>query len=294
MSSFLAKATEWLDDHVLLREAVTRTARDTGFATPLVEKDVFCSVALAALGPELPEHVVFKGGTCLSKVYTDFYRLSEDLDFAVPVPLDYKRSQRRALIEPVKDIVDTIPSRCPHLVVRQVLRGANVSTQYLGVLEYESRIDGKPAEIKVEIGLREPSLCNPVLQDAATLLLNPITGKRALPPVPVRAMAPLEVWAEKTRAALTRREAAIRDFFDLDYALRHAAIDMQEPEFRSLVRKKISIPGTEPVQLTSERRAALDAQIGTMLRPFLRTSDRERFDLNRIWQALLDLGEILK
>jgi hypothetical protein len=33
MSSFLAKATEWLDDHALLREAVTRTARDTGFAS---------------------------------------------------------------------------------------------------------------------------------------------------------------------------------------------------------------------------------------------------------------------
>jgi predicted nucleotidyltransferase component of viral defense system len=260
----------------------------------LVEKDVFCSLALAVLGPDLPEHVVFKGGTCLSKVYTDFYRLSEDLDFAIPVPLDSKRSQRRALVEPAKDIIGTIPTRCPHLAVKQVLRGANVSTQYVAVLEYESRIDGKPAEIKIEFGLREPSLLTSALQDAATLLLNPITGKKALPPVPVRAMAPLEVWAEKVRAALTRREAAIRDFFDLDYALRHVGVDMKEPEFRSLVRQKISVPGTEPVQMTLERRAALDAQISTTLRPFLRTSDSEHFDLNRIWQALLDLVEILK
>ncbi len=70
MSSFLAKATEWLDDHALLREAVMRTARDTGFASSLIEKDVFCSVALAVLEQVLPEHVAFKGGTCLSKVYT--------------------------------------------------------------------------------------------------------------------------------------------------------------------------------------------------------------------------------
>ena len=29
--------------------------------------------------------LVFKGGTCLSKVHADFYRLSEDLDLIIPV-----------------------------------------------------------------------------------------------------------------------------------------------------------------------------------------------------------------
>ena len=294
MSSFLEKATELLDDHALFREAVARTARDNGFASPLVEKDVFCSVALAVLGLKFPEYVVFKGGTCLSKVYTDFYRLSEDLDFAIPVPFDSQRSQRRALIEPIKDIVDEIPTQCPHFSVRHGLSGANLSTHYLSVLEYESRVDGRPAEVKLELGLREPALCAAELKDAATLLLNPIIGIRALPPVPVRAMAWLEVWAEKTRAALTRREVAIRDFFDLDYALQQEKVDLQEPEFLSLVRHKISVPGVAPVQLTPERRAALEVQIKTKLSPVLRTADRERFDMNRIWQALIDFAELLK
>jgi hypothetical protein len=169
-----------------------------------------------------------------------------------------------------------------------------MSTQYVGVLEYESRIDGKMAEIKIEFGLREPSLCTATREDAATLLLNPITGKQALPPVPIRAMASIEVWAEKVRAALTRREVAIRDFFDLDYAIQQKEVDMKEPEFCSLVGRKISVPGTEPVQLSPERRAALDGQINTKLRPVLRTADRESFDLNRVWQALLDLAIILK
>jgi predicted nucleotidyltransferase component of viral defense system len=31
------------------------------------------------------EALVFKGGTCLAKVYADFYRLSEDLDFVIPM-----------------------------------------------------------------------------------------------------------------------------------------------------------------------------------------------------------------
>ncbi len=187
------------------------------------------------------------------------------------------------------------PSRLDVLTSQSGKRfaGRTCRTQYVATLEYESRIDGKPAEIKIEFGLREPSLRNASLQDAATLLLNPITGKRALPPVPVMAMAHLEVWAEKVRAALTRREAAIRDFFDLDYAREQVGVNMQEPEFCSLVRHKISVPGTGPVQLTPERHDALDAQISTKLRPVIRTLDRERFDLNRIWQALLDLEKIL-
>ncbi len=49
MSEFLVEATKWLDDHSLFREAVTRTARETGFASPLIEKDLFCSVTLAVL-----------------------------------------------------------------------------------------------------------------------------------------------------------------------------------------------------------------------------------------------------
>ncbi len=143
-------------------------------------------------------------------------------------------------------------------------------------------------------GFESLSLCSPSIQNAATLLLNPITGKRALPPFPVMAMAHLEVWAEKVRAALTRREAAIRDFFDLDYARELVGVDIQDPEFCSLVRHKISVPGTEPVQLTAERRDLLDAQISTKLRPVIRTADGERFGLNRIWQALLDLEKALQ
>ena len=46
--------------------------------------------------------LVFKGGTCLSKVYADFYRLSEDLDLVVPVPIDARRSARSELAAPLE------------------------------------------------------------------------------------------------------------------------------------------------------------------------------------------------
>jgi predicted nucleotidyltransferase component of viral defense system len=62
----------------------------------LIEKDHFCTVVLEYLAASTAE-LVFKGGTCLAKVHTEFYRLSEDLDFVIPTPLDASRSDRSHL-----------------------------------------------------------------------------------------------------------------------------------------------------------------------------------------------------
>ena len=89
---FLRAASDWLEDGELFLQALERTARDHGFAAALIEKDFFCSLILAALAAAAPDYLLFKGGTCLSKVYTAFYRLSEDLDFSIPAET---RSTRR-------------------------------------------------------------------------------------------------------------------------------------------------------------------------------------------------------
>ena len=74
------------EDQAFFREAVRFTARMRGFSPGLVEKDYFCTLLLAYLTQRVPD-LVFKGGTCLSKVHTDFFRLSEDLDFTIPTRL---------------------------------------------------------------------------------------------------------------------------------------------------------------------------------------------------------------
>jgi len=48
------------------------------------------------------DNMVFKGGTCLAKVYTNFNRLSEDLDLAIPTEISASRSERRARSAGVK------------------------------------------------------------------------------------------------------------------------------------------------------------------------------------------------
>lgn len=63
------------------REALGIAADRSGRPAHLLEKDVWVVWALATLfGSSLGEHLVFKGGTSLSKVYRVIRRFSEDVD----------------------------------------------------------------------------------------------------------------------------------------------------------------------------------------------------------------------
>lgn len=201
------------EDPDLFREALTFTAADTAFSVRLIEKDYFCSRVLASVGTaEAP--LVFKGGTCLAKVHAGFYRLSEDLDFVIPINVGASRADRRRSAASMKRAVADLPVTCPDMEVVQPMIGANDSTQYLSVVAYRSLMSGQQETIKIEVGLREP-LLQPVMPGmAGTCLLDPITHRPMEAPFPVRCIAKEEGWAEKFRAALSRREVAIRDFFD--------------------------------------------------------------------------------
>ena len=77
------------EDVAFFREALRFTAAHSGFLPRLIEKDYFCTVLLAYLSTAGDEFV-FKGGTCLTKVHSELYRLSEDLDYTIPVPLELR------------------------------------------------------------------------------------------------------------------------------------------------------------------------------------------------------------
>jgi len=277
-----------------LRACIDYTARQTGFRGEMIEKDFVCSAILDFLSSRLPSTIIFKGGTCLSKVYTDFYRLSEDLDFAISLPFAAGRSQRRKHIEPVKNICDRLMKNLPGVSDVDALRGANQSTQYSGTWGYQSIISGSEGLVGIEFGLREPALLTPELRSAATLVQNAVTGKALVPSFRINVMALPEIMAEKTRAALTRREPAIRDFFDLDYALLNMNVELTDATFVDMIRKKLAVPKCGAVNLSFERRSALERQVDGQLRPVLRPRDFDRFDLQRIWDSLVDLAARLK
>jgi predicted nucleotidyltransferase component of viral defense system len=287
-----ADAPRLHEDRDLFAEAVRFTAAQTRFAPRLIEKDYFCTVLLEYLADEAT--LVFKGGTCLAKVHAGFYRMSEDLDFVVPVALDAPRAERRQRAAPIKTAIELLPERLDGFSIVEPLDGANESRQYLGAVGYQSLLTGEEESIKLEVGLREPLLTPRERGRAQTLLLDPITNQPSLPPIDVTCISKQEAFAEKFRAALTRREPAVRDFFDIDHAIRRLGLQPEADQLLRLVDRKLAVPGTETIDVSPARRAALQRQLDAELRPVLRAQDFEAFDLDRAFETVTGVARRLE
>jgi len=269
------------EDTALFREAVNFTASRTGFNPRLIEKDYFCTILLAYLAGHDDDQLVFKGGTCLTKVHAGFYRLSEDLDFAIPLAVDASRTQRRQAVVATKDAVAQLANRLNVFTVIQPLTGANNSTQYNGAVVYESRTTGQPESIRIEVSVREPLLMPTVRMETKTVLLDPIDGNPMVPNITTNSIAIAEAMAEKFRAALSRRDVAIRDYYDLDYAVSHLDLDPVDRCLVGIVRQKLAVPNNPPMDVGAERLANLKRQLDTRLKTVLRNRDFREFDLGR-------------
>ncbi|MCX6125824.1 MAG: nucleotidyl transferase AbiEii/AbiGii toxin family protein [Proteobacteria bacterium] len=275
------------------RAAVEYTSRTTGFRMDLIEKDYFCSIALACLYTH-DTPLIFKGGTCLNKVHVGFYRLSEDLDFSIPVNHGATRGDRRKAIEPVKVHLASFKTLVPALQLESELAGHNEGRQYTTVFSYMSIVTGKKGTIKFEVGLREPLLDKVLQASAQTLLMDPFKRSQLLSAATIFCLSTKEAFAEKIRAALARKDAAIRDLFDLDHAIRHKKIDMQDADLLDLARLKLNVPGTNAVDISQPRIDAMRRQLTTELQPVLRPSDFAVFDFDEAAAQLVALSEVLK
>lgn len=114
--------------------------------------------------------------------------------------------------------------------------------------------------LKLEISLREEILRGSVELTASTLLIARPSGAPALPPIPVRVLTLEEAYAEKIRAALTRRVPAIRDFYDLDNAHQAGRFQPTASEFLRLVAQKLSRTD-DTVDISEKRIDVLNQQI---------------------------------
>ncbi len=259
--------------------ALEYTQGSTGFRSELIEKDYFCSLVLSVIFAASGHDLVFKGGTCLNKVYMGFFRLSEDLDFSVPIPASATRAERSRRAKPLKPLLDDVAAAISGLSIGSPLVGANNSTQYVAKLLYRSALSDDPGRIKFEVGLREDLLEPAVTAIATTLVENPFSRKPLVDGTAVRCLSLQEALAEKVRAMFTRKDIAIRDFFDYWHARRGANASFDEAALLSMAVKKIAISTTPYVALEKERIAILKAQLLTDLRPVLTEATFQDFPL---------------
>ena len=133
----------------------------------------------------------------------------------------------------------------------------------------------------------------PVEQNAATLLLNPVSAESATAFYPVCVMQLNETFAEKVRAALTRRTPEIRDYFDLQYACENKTIQPSEADFLNLVKDKLSLPGNGEIISAETIKVILQRQLETRLRPVLSESDFISFDLEKVLSTVDQIRQSL-
>lgn len=218
------------------------TSGQTGLPLLLLEKDYYITLLLSGIN-RLSDKLIFKGGTCLSKVYYSYYRLSEDLDFSMALPPgENTRAVRRGLIKPIKEKIKSFVKSHGMDIENIDKAGHNQSLQYIYYIDYESVILDKKQSIKFEIGLRFNPILPPLKRKVNHRFLHPFTKEPLFEGGSINCLALKELVAEKMRAAATRITIAPRDFYDLGYLIR-INFDFRDKTLLQLFKKKLKEDG---------------------------------------------------
>lgn len=262
------------------------------FRAEMIEKDFYITVILNSINEKLSNNIIFKGGTLLNKAYLNYQRLSEDLDFSFlsKEPLDARSKRSKAM----KSIRENMPAFLKMLELKSKNpdgEGFNNSYQYVFEIQYDSIITGKEENIKLEISLRQNPIEKPIENTIKHFYNDPFTGGKILPENKVLSLSLNETVAEKLKAATTRKDPVIRDYYDLYYIMR-ADMDFTSKLFGSLFKKKLDYEGYRKdfrvnFGLNDKKIALLEQQIESDLTPVIRIG--EKFDLKKVFNLFNEI-----
>ena len=194
----------------------------------IIEKDYHLHRLLKQISEDdyFNENLVFKGGTCLIKAYTGYYRFSEDLDFTWKdqsrwegkTPSHVKRECSQEIDKALERLVSIagelgLDFEGDKSEIEQVIitGGGRMPRFYL---KYHSEILDHPVKMKVEINYVDKNLYPYQTRELGTYLtelpseetrfLYENQWKEYTQPIAIECYDPREIYTEKARAALTR------------------------------------------------------------------------------------------
>ncbi|MCX5886206.1 MAG: nucleotidyl transferase AbiEii/AbiGii toxin family protein [Proteobacteria bacterium] len=209
-----------------------------------MEKDYYLTLILFRVH-ELSDNLIFKGGTCLNKIYYAYYRLSEDLDFSMKLPrYEATRGERRKCIQSVKDNIKIFAEQFGMKIDGSTSPGRNECKQYVYYFVYQSALRPIEAKIKFEIGLRFNPITPIERRQVQHYFLHPFTGEPLFDGGKVACLSLNELVSEKLRAGAIREKIAPRDFYDLDFLLRNK-FDLANRDVTDLFKNKLAEDGAD-------------------------------------------------
>lgn len=276
LSKILWSPYEDINKEILLEMLTSGPSQ--GFSVYKLEKDFYLTILLILISKNFPE-LVFKWWTCLNKIYFDYYRLSEDLDFVLI--LEWGRKSRKTTLEQYKQNLSQLFFPLWFALIDQRTK-YNEDTQGIFEFEYTSLIDGSKDKIKVDIRIETALKKLPINKEIIAIYQDPISDKAFFQNHTIQVMDLDEIFAEKMRAALTRIEPAIRDFFDIHYA-KQKAFDFMN--IQDLIQEKVAEVNFVYTIDQDGVFEELQRQVKTELDPVLK--DNYDFDLSEIYQFIL-------
>lgn len=274
-------------DRATLEKVLPVIAQKHQFRLEVLEKDYYLTLILNSVESHLSDKLVFKGGTLLNKIHLNYHRLSEDIDFSYLNPDGLgARSKRSRAITPIREKMPVLLKLLGLKSENPEGEGFNNSTQYVFNISYPSFISGKDENIKLEVSLRQAPIDKPVHNVITHFYKDPFTDKDLIPRNRILSLSLKEAVAEKLKAAITRRDAAIRDYYDL-WFIAEAKFDFKDKHFISIFRKKLENENYEGdysnnFGLRGETVELLRKQIETELMPVIRVG--ESFDLDKVFR----------
>lgn len=221
----------------------------------------------------------------MSKAYLNYHRLSEDLDFTYNAKFT-SRWQRSKAIGPIREKMPSFLKAIGLKSDKPEGEGFDNSRQYIFKIKYPSVIMNGDALIKIEISLKRHPIEKPVNTKIKHFYQDPFTGEDLFPSGNVLSLSWKEVVAEKLKAAISRRNVAIRDYYDLCYIF-ESGFDFYDKSFIELFRRKVTDEDytgdyKRNFGLSDENIALLRRQIDGFLKPVIRSG--EKFDLDKVFE----------
>ncbi len=201
---------------------ITEISKKENISWGVVEKDYFITLLLDAISSEpfFRENFVFKGGTCLRKIYFEHYRYSEDLDFTLKQKLS--AGEIRNSIEHALDFLKT------EYNADMRIKGFNSKHYFTDVKIQFNGFKGNKNSITLDLSPDEKVI-------GATkerLVFNPYYEKV----FSIACYSLEEILAEKFRALLQRTR--VRDYYDVWYLLKYMKTKLNMKQVGDIFREK--------------------------------------------------------
>lgn len=198
------------------------TSVDTGVPVGTVEKDLAITCTLLAVSKtRLRDHLAFKGGTAIKKVYYPDSRFSEDLDFTVT---DLGEKEAALLLEALSNVEINSVTFGEVAEDGYTREGVRYRLPFTGPLDYGN-------SVRIDLSFRDDVILGREYRRVYSSYSEGLSST-------VSCLSFPELMAEKIRAAMTRENP--RDYYDMWAHLNK--IDDKDT-LRSLAQRKCTATG---------------------------------------------------